>query len=57
MHSFRVVTGMTGLIFVTTVLLVAQSVSGAPAPFIGVTALPSGAAAASPTADPAAATP
>lgn len=43
MHSFRVATGMTGLIIVTTVLLLAQSVSGAPAPFIGVTALPAGA--------------
>lgn len=43
MHSFRVVTGMTGLMIVTTVLLLAQSVSRAPAPFVGVTALPNAA--------------
>jgi hypothetical protein len=43
MHSFRVVTGMTGLIVVTTVLLVAQALSSPPTPFLGVTAVPAGA--------------
>jgi hypothetical protein len=40
MNGFRVATGMTGLVVVTTVLLLGQSAAGARAPFIGITALP-----------------
>lgn len=43
MHSLRVFTGMTGLAFVTTILLLAQFLSDGPNPFLGVTALPAGA--------------
>lgn len=50
MHSLRVATGMTGLAIVTTVLLLAQFLSEGPAPFVGVTAVPSVGAVGSATA-------
>ena len=33
MHSLRIATGMTGLFLVTTILFVAQLLSGGPPPF------------------------
>lgn len=53
MHSLRAAAGLSGLVIVTTVLMLAQFVSAPPVGFIGVTASPPVAQSASAVAVPA----